>query len=232
MSRSMRVRQSGRRRAGPTLLLLALVWLTLLVLGTMIGTAHSATPTPSHLAKVATTAHPPRFFNYATPAGTGDNAGEPSIGSNWTAEQIFSNSNGPIPNGGTTNYFGGFLPYMINAVFNDCPSPALVTWNQKALLTASTPRVFGDPILYTDHVTGRTFVSQLEGLTPLGSTTDFTDNDGDSFLPSQGSGIATGVDHQTFGGGPFHAPLTGGTSVYKNATYYCSQSIADASCAL
>jgi len=228
MSRSMRVRHS-RRRAGPTLLLLALVWLTLIVLGTVIGTAHSATPAP-HATKVMFTAGPPRFFNYATPAGTGDNAGEPSIGSNWTAEQIFSNSNGPIPNGGTANYFGGFLPYMINAVFNDCQSPALVTWNQKSLLTASTPRVFGDPILYTDHVTGRTFVSQLEGLTPLGSTTDYTDDDGNNFHVSQGGGTPSCVDHQTFGGGPFHAPLTG--TLYPNAVYYASQCISDATCAI
>ena len=102
------------------------------------------------------------------------------------------------------------------------------------MLTASTPRAFGDPILFTDHETGRTFVSQLEGLTPLGSTTDFTDNDGDMFLPSQGSGIATGIDHQTIGGGPLAAPLTGNPAnpLYKNGVWYCSQALADASCAL
>jgi hypothetical protein len=45
----------------------------------------------------------PRFINYASPPGIADNAGEPSIGSNWTNEQVFSNSNGSIPNGGSTN---------------------------------------------------------------------------------------------------------------------------------
>jgi len=174
----------------------------------------------------------PRFANYAAPAGLGDGAGEPSIGINWNSEKTFSNSMFSIANGGTSMYFGGFLSYALKVTFDDCPSPALAIWEKKSVTLPSTPRAFGDPILFTDHETGRTFVSQLEGLTPLGSTTEFTDNDGDSFLPSQGSGIATGVDHQTFGGGPFHAPLTGGTSVYKNATYYCSQSIADASCAL
>lgn len=231
MSRSMRVRHS-RRRAGPTLLLLALIWLTLIVLGTAIGTAHSATPAPSkpHATKVMFTAGTPRFFNYVTPAGTGDNAGEPSIGSNWNTEQIFNNSNGPIPNGGTTTYFGGFLPYMIKATFNDCQSPALVTWEQKAVLTPASPRVFGDPILYTDHVTGRTFVSQLEGLTPLGSTTEYTDDDGNNFHESQGGGTPSCVDHQTFGGGPFHAPLTG--TLYPDAVYYASQCVSDATCAI
>ena len=36
----------------------------------------------------------------------------------------FSNSLRSIPNGGTANYFGGFSPYMLNVVFNDCQSPA------------------------------------------------------------------------------------------------------------
>src|SRR5689334_624196 len=134
----------------------------------------SACLTPT--AKAA--AGPPRFFNYTSPVGVGDDSGEPSIGSNWTRETVFNNSRGPIPNGGSTNYFGGFAPYMLNVIFNDCQSPALVTWNQKTLLTANTPRVFGDPILFTDRMTGRTFVTQEEGLTPAGSTTDYTDDDG------------------------------------------------------
>src|SRR5215831_14347891 len=57
-------------------------------------------------------AGPPRFFNYVSPPGTADDAGEPSIGINWSSEQSFSNSNGSIPNGGTACYFGGFMQYM------------------------------------------------------------------------------------------------------------------------
>jgi len=183
---------------------------------------------------VATTvnaaAGPPRFFNYVAPPGSGDDAGEPSIGINWTTEQTFSNSAGSIPNGGTVNYFGGFMPYMLKVTFNDCSSPAHAQWDQKPLLSANTPRVFGDPILYTDKATGRTLVSQLEGLTPAGSTTDFTDDDGGTFLPTEGSGLPACVDHQTLGGGPFHAPLT--SPLYPNAVYYCSQCVADATCSL
>src|SRR5207245_7995728 len=150
-----------------------------------------------------------------------------SIGSNWTRETLFSNSSGFKPNGGSTTYFGGFLPYMIKITFNDCQSPALVTWDTKPLLTANTTRVYGDPILFTDHATGRTFVSQLEGLTPAGSTTDITDDDGDHFSPSQGGSQPSCIDHQTFGGGPFHPPLTGATA-YPNAIYYASQCISGA----
>lgn len=179
---------------------------------------------------VRAAAGPPRFFNYTSPTGVGDDSGEPSIGSNWTRETSFSNSLRSIPNGGTANYFGGFSPYMLNVVFNDCQSPALVTWNQKTLLTANTPRAAGDPILYTDRQTGRTFVCQEEGLTPAGSTTDYTDDDGASFLPSTGSGAPSCIDHETIGGGPFHAPLT--SPLYPNAIYYASQCVADATIAV
>ena len=189
----------------------------------------SAAPAPGP-APATTVPGVPRYFNYASPPGTGDDAGEPSLGINWTTEQSFSNSGGPIPNGGTVNYFGGFLPYMLKVTFNDCQSPAGATWDQKTLLTANTPRVFGDPILYTDRATGRTLVSQEEGLTPLGSTTDMTDDDGDTFLPTEGSGLPACVDHQTLGGGPFHAPLIG--TLYPNAVYYASQCIANATCSL
>ena len=175
-------------------------------------------------------AGPPRFHQFTSPTGVGDDSGEPSIGSNWTREQSFSNSLRTIPNGGTANYFGGFSPYMLNVVFNDCQSPAVASWNQKPLLTASTPRALGDPILFTDRVTGRTFVTQEEGGTPSGSTTDFTDDDGDTFNPSQGSGAPSCVDHETVGGGPFHAPLS--SPVYPRAVYYASQCVADATIAL
>ncbi len=189
--------------------------------------AASVTPAPP---RTATVPGVPRYFNYASPPGVGDDAGEPSIGINWTTESSFSNSLNTIPNGGTVNYFGGFLPYMLKVTFNDCQSPAAATWDQKPLLTANSPRVFGDPILYTDKATGRTLVSQLEGLTPAGSTTDFTDDDGDNFLPTEGSGLPACVDHQTLGGGPFHAPLVG--TIYPNAVYYCSQCVSDATCSL
>jgi PKD domain-containing protein len=190
---------------------------------------------PSANASQTTTTVPgvPRYFNYPSPPGTAESAGEPSIGSNWKSEQLFRNSNGPIPNGGAANYFGGFLPYMVEVTFNDCQSPAKAIWDKHLLLTANTTRVYGDPILFTDHATGRTFVTQEEGLTPLGSTTDITDNDGDSFSPSQGSGAPSCVDHETMGGGPYHAPLfSPPPPLYPNATYYASQCISDAVIAL
>ena len=190
----------------------------------------TATPTPP-----PSTAGAPRFFTYMSPEGVADSAGEPSIGSNWTKETVFHNTmiNGTVndlPNGGSTTYFGGFLPSMLKVTFSDCASPALATWDQKPLLSASTPRAAGDPILFTDNVTGRTFAAQLEGLTPAGATIDITDDDGDNFTPSDGV-VPSDVDHETIGGGIYHAPLTGGVDPsYPDAVYYASQSVADARC--
>jgi PKD repeat protein len=174
----------------------------------------------------------PRFFNYTSPPGVGDSSGEPTIGINYRTEKKFSNSMFEIPNGGTVNYYGGLSQEMLRITFDDCSSPAKAIWEEKPLLLAATPRAAGDPILYTDSETGRTFVSQLEGLTPAGSTTDITDDDGETFRPSEGSNLPSDIDHQTFGGGPFAPPLTGGVGVYPNAVYYAAQSVAEARAAL
>ena len=201
---------------------------------TLVGSAVcavTATPTPTPTPAVATNA--PRYLNYAAPPGIAESAGEPSIGVNWRSERTFSNSNGATPNGGTVTYFGGFLPYMLTAVFDDSVSPANVVWDQAPLVVANAPRVFGDPILFTDHQTGRTFVSQELGLSPLGSTMEWTDDDGRSFRPSTGSGAPSGIDHQTVGGGPYHQPLNIVTNpVYPNSVYYCSQALEYANCSL
>jgi hypothetical protein len=57
------------------------------------------------------------------------------------------------------------------------------------------------------------------------SLTSYTDDEGETWHPSQGAGINSGVDHQTIGAGPFkpgvlaRGPLTS----YPNAVYYASQ---------
>jgi hypothetical protein len=200
------------------------------------GDANFASSTSAVLTQVveAVQTAGPRFDILMSPAELGNAWGEPSIGVNWKSERTFSNSSGPIPNGGTIMSFGGFGTTALRVTCSDCPSPALAVWEKTApLVLAATPRVFGDPILFTDKDTGRTLVSQLVGLTPL-TGTDITDDDGRTWTPSQGSGIAAGIDHETYGGGPFHAPLTRDPNgpLYPNAVYYCSQSVAEASCAV
>src|SRR5438067_10388009 len=196
-------------------------------------TIFSFASTPSSTATVTTTAPPgtPRFFSYMSPPGVADSSGEPSIGSNWTRETISHNHNvngsvNDIPNGGTSLYFGGFSPAMAKVTWDDCSSPAGALWENKPLLSANTPRGFGDPILFTDHDTGRTFVAQLEGLTPAGSTIDITDDDGDHFTPSDGV-IPSDIDHETLGAGPYHTSNPAiPHPLYPNAVYYGSQSVA------
>jgi hypothetical protein len=167
------------------------------------------------------TATPPGFTNYAAPSSFADanDAGEPSIGNSWKT--------------GATMYQAGLSTFK--AEFDDSVSPARATWSDvSASASNGCPQgsTFSlDPILFTDHETGRTFESQLSGADSL---TCWTDDDGQTWNPSQGGGIPSGVDHQTLGGGPYSDGGIGAlpTSDYPNAVYYCSQDIATAFCAL
>jgi hypothetical protein len=221
-------------------------------------------PTPVPTATPAASPGTPRFVNHYAPPGVLEDAGEPTMGVNWNTENVSRPKNVPnaqtfrnknratgadnpvIGNGGTSLYYGGVNSIFLRANFDDCSSPAGVDWGQIPLLTANTTRVFYDPILYTDHWTGRTFVGQEAGLTPAGSTLEFTDNDGDQMYQSEGAAPSGGIDHQTVGGGPFHAPTpptvvtpliptSGGTPVpnplatpYPHGVYYASQSVGTA----
>jgi hypothetical protein len=162
---------------------------------------------------------PPRYQTH-TPTAEQIAAGmsrntqdEPNIGVNWkTGAVMFQN-----------------LLQTLRVRFDDeaCPQTPASTWVDRSPVIAAQSF---DPILFTDHETNRTFVSHLL-LNPLSNPSAFTDDDGETWLPSQGAGVGSGIDHQTIGGGPFHAPLTTGIG-YKNAVYYCAQDIAFANCAL
>src|SRR5205814_2108546 len=150
----------------------------------------------------------------------GNGAGEPSIGVALPSTDFPQ---------GRAMYQSG--TQLLRVTFNDSVSPAQATWENK-----SAPNATGslDPILFTDRQTGRTFTSQLAGACSKAAYTDTASpfNDGDTWVPSQGCGVPAGIDHQTFGGGPLHAPLTTGAA-YTNGVYYCSQyGTQAASCAL
>jgi len=173
------------------------------------------------------TATPPTYINYQSPPALGNSSGEPSIGANWLTGNVM---------------FQAVLE-TLRVTFDDSRSPAAATWVAKN--GPNTSETTLDPILFTDSRTGRTVVSQLAGTTSLSA---YTDNDGETYMIGQGGGIASGVDHQTFGGGPFMkctqaqlasnpsgcAALTGRAPVtaYPNAIYYASQDIGDAMAAL
>lgn len=152
----------------------------------------------------------PQYTNYAAPNGLGTEAGEPSIGVNWKTGHTMFQAN----------------TQTLRVAFDDTKSPATAAWEDHSAPTSVTSL---DPIMFTDNQTGRTFVSQLLA---VGSLASYTDDDGATWTPSQGSGIGSGVDHQTIGGGPFAPGLLGPLTAYPNAVYYCVQGVALASCAL
>ena len=160
----------------------------------------------------------PRYKTY-TPtqeqlaAGLGIDAGEPSIGVNWFTDKVM---------------FIAMLQTLRVSFDDSCATtPSALFENKSSPLTS---QISFDPILYTDRYTGRTITSQLLFPTTT-SASAYTDDDGASWLPSQGAGIASGIDHQTLGGGPFHQPKPAAAQ-WPTATYYCAQDIALANCAI
>jgi len=136
---------------------------------------------------------------------------EPNIGVNWSNGTVMLQA----------------LQQTLRVKFDDqeCPQTPPSSWKDVSPISAK--QTF-DPILFSDHQTNRTFVSHL---LLVGSASAYTDNDGENWIETEGAGIGSGIDHQTLGGGPFHAPVPP-LPAYPNAVYYCSQDIAFANCAL
>lgn len=185
------------------------------------GASYTGTATlkPLQQTVVAPGTEPLSYATYANPNGIG--GGEPSIGCNWKTNRVLYEAN----------------TKTLRVTFNDCTSPATATWEDKS---APTSVISFDPILFTDSRTGHSVVSHLITpavvnnllvLTAGCSLSSVTDDDGDTWVPSQGCGLIAGADHQTVGGGMYHA--VNGVAVPNpiNAVYYCAQSGIDAYCA-
>ena len=198
----------------------------------------AAPPVPAPAPGVAVFA--PRFENYnppaAGPATLGLRSGEPSVGVGL-----------PIADHPEGRAMYQSDVQTLRVTFNGCSFPRAL-WENKP---AATSQQDFDPILWTDPLTGRTVVHLLTFVGNMiageSSVTDTATpfNDGDQYLPSKGSGIGSGVDHQTVGGGPYTSvlptpaplpspapsPLPVPGVTYPTAIYYCSQALVDASCA-
>jgi hypothetical protein len=162
-----------------------------------------------------------RYVNYAAPGGLGTDSGEPSIGVNWNSEVP------SVSDGGTVMFEAGLQTLRVKFSNNIPPAPASDSWEDKSAPNTSVASL--DPILFTDRQTGRTIVSQLTGQDSLSA---FSDDDGDTWIPDQGGGIPSGVDHQAIGGGRWAGDLAAiPHPVYANVVYYCSQDLATAFCA-
>lgn len=186
------------------------------------GTSYHGSASLQHLSAggTATGTEPLSYGIYPAPPPLGQHAGEPSCGVDWKTKKVFFEASGTATLPITSDL------QTLRVTFNDCTSPATATWENVTFPTESLQTL--DAILFTDRFTNRTFVSQLTGQDSISA---FTDDDGNNWTPSQGGGIPSGVDHETVGGGPFHAPLTGGTPAYLDAVYYCSQDLVTAFCA-
>jgi hypothetical protein len=155
----------------------------------------------------------------------GRNGGEPSVGSNFAT--------------GVAN-FQSDLQTLFIAFDDSCPLNGLSA-NWVARNAPSSVVIDSDPIGFTDRgftdalgFHSRVFAAELTLLSPNTVKISHSDDDGVTWVgPDQPGGIASAVDHETMGGGPYHLPIPPrppGT-VYPNAIYYCSQDIAAAFCA-
>src|SRR5438477_3598023 len=148
----------------------------------------------------------------------GRSAGEPSIGVNWKS---LNSANG------VTNFQSDLETLFIN--FSATPTNgggATATWANRP---APTQKVIdSDPIGFTDFRTGRAFAAELTATSPT-CKISFTDNDGQTWSPTSGP-LGSGIDHETIGGGPYHAPIPTLPTPYPHAVYYCSQDLVAAFC--
>jgi hypothetical protein len=96
-------------------------------------------------------------------------------------------------------------------------TPATPTWT--AVQSSYTGVVNIDPILFTDSVSGRTYAGGLDGAC---SILAYTDNDGAAWTPMTNNCALPAYDHETVGGGAWHAPAPQ-QAVFPRAVYYCAQ---------
>jgi PKD repeat protein len=172
----------------------------------------------------------PRYYNYSPRPGVGEAAGEPSIGYNPATKRVM--------------YIASLQTLQVTLPENVTPLGSVpeacdANWADVSFLTTKVRSA--DAILFTDRVTGRTFVSQLNTVTQtspvligLNSLMAFTDTDGDpnpanpnnaAWTPAQINPPDGSNDHETVGAGPYPAALSSlSNSLNKgHAVYYCGQ---------
>jgi Bacterial Ig-like domain len=170
---------------------------------TLTYTTIPAPPNPavSGSAPHFTDASPPHTYQ-STDVLKRQNAGEPSLGTDWKT--------------GNAMYMAGT---QISRVSFDASGKA--SWTDVTPPQQSV--VNEDAILFTDSKLGRTF---SEGLLVAGSNGGTSTDDGATWSPITFP-VPHSPDHETVAAGPYHppAPATAGANGYPNAVYYCSQNI-------
>ena len=157
----------------------------------------------------------PRYSIYVSPPNEGNDAGEPTIGFNPFTERAMFIS--------YTNALRVTFPENLDEAL---PQACEAQWENKSGLITTLNSL--DPIMYTDKATGRTFNSQLAGANSL---FEYTDDDGETWIPGQIGLPNGGADHQGVVSGPYPEGFPTAGLLFPNAVYYCSQSVAAAFCA-
>lgn len=178
-----------------------------------VAFAGSLTTDGGPTAAGVTTSSSQRFWNYAAPTtiGNHNSAGETSIGVD--------------PDTNAAMFLMSTTTARVDWQGTNPVAPAVWT-DVSHRLTRITSL---DPILFTDPVTGRTFVNQLLGEFAVQT---YTDDAGSNWTVTQPTTAAPSFDHQTVGGGPYSASVAPPVRVsdYPHAVYYCAQ-LAIAQCA-
>jgi hypothetical protein len=160
-----------------------------------------------------TTPGVPRYMNFYAPAGTSaqPSSGEFNIGYNPATGRIMTMNSGPV--------WRITPPELLKPAQPECCEGL---WEDKSTVSANTGL---DPILWTDQMTGRTFVSNSTA--GANAVYGYSDNDGDSWTEGGVSPPNGGADHETIGSGPYPASVPlGNDAVNKGrAVYYCSQDV-------
>jgi hypothetical protein len=175
------------------------------------------------------TGAPPRYINYQATGNAAADAGEPSVGVDWNPN-VAALKHEKVNTGGVA-FFTSYSTQWRSS-FDDCSSPAVNLWEN---MNAPVSPEGLDPIGFVDHFStvelgisypppvtpGRVFGLQLAGGS---SSAAFSDTAGTSWVPFVAGGAPAGPDHETLGGGPYHAPvITPPPPAYPNAIYYSSQ---------
>jgi hypothetical protein len=166
----------------------------------------------------------PRFYDFQSPTGLGDAAGEPTLGYNPATKNAMFIAGLEVDR--VTFAENAWAPPLaiVDAAGDPLPEACEPEWQDKSYAGAVNTL---DPILETEQISGRTFQSSLSGANSIFA---FSDDDGDSWVPAQAGPPNGGVDHQTVGVGPWAAGAKPPTATEDYAVYYCSQSVAAAFC--
>jgi len=142
----------------------------------------------------------PLWETHEPPPGlaSASNAGEPTIGIPWNTDSVF--------------YRARSATYKIT--FGD-GLPAEATWRDVTPIYYVTDV---DPMLHADPDTGRVWTGGLDG--PCSLMT-YSDDDGQTWVPTGNMCTGAQFDHQSIGSGPWKDPAK--ALLYPHVVHYCGQ---------